>query len=298
MQRAQAAAHAAGRNKLREYSNRTYIALFMSLRMRWIVVAALAIVLTPACEFVSVEPPGELPVLSAPQATFDDRDNSFYAGVTVTLPQAGSELDRIWVELYLVTGALADSLGTDSALASSSLLDDATGGDILPSDGVFASKFDSPLPVGAGGSVRIEFLAIVSDDDTSQESVTLGLVNLRPVILSVSAADTLQLPPEGFVTVDTIRAEVDDPDGLSDIREVSFLSLKPDSTLGNSGVPIVLADDGDLQGSGDATARDGLFSRIIQLQSEAALGTYIYSFVAKDFRGAVSDTVKHTVVVQ
>ena len=296
MQRAPAAAHPAGRNKLREHRNRTYIARFMSLRMRWIVVAALAIALTPACEFVSVEPPGELPVLSAPQATFDDRDNSFYAGVTVTLPQDG-KLDTIWVELYLVTGALVDSLGTDSVLASSSLLDDATGGDILASDGVYARKFDSPLPAATGGSVRIEFLAIVSDD-TSQESVTFGLVNLRPVILSVSAASTLERPPEGFITVDTVRAQVDDPDGLSDIREVSFLSLKPDSTLGNGGVPIVLADDGDLQGSGDATARDGLFSRIIQLQSEAALGTYIYSFVAKDFRGAVSDTVKHTVVVQ
>ncbi|MCH7497531.1 MAG: hypothetical protein IH971_06750 [Candidatus Marinimicrobia bacterium] len=297
MQRAPAAAHAAGRNKLREHSNRTYIALFMSLRMRWIVVAALATVLTPACEFVSVEPQGELPVLSAPQATFDDRDNSFYAAVTVTLPQEDSEPPSIWVELYLATGALADSLGTDSVLAASSLLDSATGGDILPSDGVYASKFDSPLPVGAGGFVRIEFLAIVSGD-TSQESVILGLINIRPVILSVSAADTLRLPPEGFVTVDTIRAVVDDPDGLSDIRSVSFLTLKPDSTLGNDGLPVELADNGDLVGWGDATAVDGLFSRIILLQAEAALGTYIYSFVAKDFRGAVSDTVKHTVVVQ
>ncbi len=296
MQRPPAAAHPAGRNKLREHRNRTYIARFMSLRMRWIVVAALAIALTPACEFVSDGPSVVLPVLSAPQASFDDRDNSFYAGVTVTLPQ-NSELDSIWVELYLAIGALADSLGTDSVLAASSLLDSATGGDILPSDGVYASKFDSPLPVGAGGFVRIEFLAIVSGD-TSQESVILGLINIRPVILSVSAADTLRLPPEGFVTVDTIRAVVDDPDGLSDIRSVSFLTLKPDSTLGNDGLPVELADNGDLVGWGDATAVDGLFSRIIQLQSEAALGTYIYSFVAKDFRGAVSDTVKHTVVVQ
>ncbi len=257
----------------------------------------MAWLLAPACDFVGVEPTGDVPVLSDLQASLDDRDNRFYAAVTVTIPDGNGTPDSIWVELYLATGKLADSLGTDVVQAAAALVDDATGGDILPQDEVYASKFDSPFPPESGGSVRFEFLAIVGGD-TSQETTTLRLVNLRPVVLQVTAADSLRLPPEGFFTIDTVRARVDDPDGLIDIREVSFTTLKPDGTLGNDGQPIDLADNGDLDRWGDAKTGDGLYSQIIELNSDNLPGTYVYRFIAKDFAGAVSDTVSHQVVVQ
>ncbi|MEE9161761.1 MAG: hypothetical protein V3U35_02220 [Candidatus Neomarinimicrobiota bacterium] len=285
------------RKKLSRPAPRAYIAAFMVPRISKVGLAMMAWLLAPACDFVGVEPTGDVPVLSDLQASLDDRDNRFYAAVTVTIPDGNGTPDSIWVELYLATGKLADSLGTDVVQAAAALVDDATGGDILPQDEVYASKFDSPFPPESGGSVRFEFLAIVGGD-TSQETTTLRLVNLRPVVLQVTAADSLRLPPEGFFTIDTVRARVDDPDGLIDIREVSFTTLKPDGTLGNDGQPIDLADNGDLDRWGDAKTGDGLYSQIIELNSDNLPGTYVYRFIAKDFAGAVSDTVSHQVVVQ
>ncbi|MFB0515294.1 MAG: hypothetical protein ACETWG_01670 [Candidatus Neomarinimicrobiota bacterium] len=274
----------------------TYIAPFMKHLQRLLVLAGVAITVWPGCDYIGVEPSEEVPVLSNPQTSYDDRDNRFYAAVTVTLPDEGVELDTIWAEMFLATGLLADSLGTVSSLVKVALVDDATGGDILPLDGVYARKFNSPLPEGTGGSVRFEFYALI-DGDTSNASDTLRLANLRPVILSVAAADTMQRPPGSFVAIDIVRATVTDPDGLQDIRSVSFTSLKPDSTLANQGQPINLADNGDEEGWGDEEAHDGIYSRIIQIDSSAVIGTYIYRFIAKDYAGAVSDTVTHDVAV-
>ncbi|MBA7695346.1 MAG: hypothetical protein GH143_03540 [Calditrichaeota bacterium] len=277
----------------------TYIALFMKFSLRLIALTAAAVILWYGCDGTGVEPTDELPVLSNPQTSYDDRDSRFYAAVTVTLPEDITALDSIWAEMYLATGDLADSLGMDSLWTQVTLNDSAVSGDILPQDGIYARKFDSPLPEGTGGSVRFEFYAFIVGDtsNTSNTSDTLRLANLRPVILSVSAADTLELPSEGDHKLDIVRATVTDPDGLADIKIVGFTSLKPDSTLANNGQLIVLVDNGDPIGWGDETPGDGIYSRITPLPSDALTGKYVYKFVAKDFSGAVSDTVTHTLVV-
>ncbi len=267
----------------------------MRFFLRLLVLAVTAVVLYYGCDDTGVEPSDEVPVLSNPQTSYDDRNDSLYAAVTVTLPEGVTELDSIWTEMYLASGTLADSLGTDSLWKRVTLNDSAANGDILPLDGIYARKFDSPLPEGTGGSVRFEFFAL-SAGDTSSITDNLGLVNLRPVILSVSAADTLILPSEGAYRLDTVRATVTDPDSLADIMTVSFTSLKPDSTLANNGNPITLADNGDPTWW-DKSAGDGIYSRITFLPSDALTGDYIYKFVARDLGGAVSDTVYHTVVV-
>jgi len=274
----------------------TYIAPFMRFFLRLITLTGAAVILWYGCDGTGVEPSDELPVLSNPQTSYDDRNDSIYVAVTVTLPEDVTALDSIWTEMYLASGDLADSLGTDSLWKQVTLNDSAVSGDILPQDGVYARKFDSSLPEGTGGSVRFEFYAFTVGD-TSNASDTLRLANLRPVIVSVSAADTLVLPSEGAYRLDTVRVTVADPDGLTDIRTVNFTSLKPDSALANNGDPLPLADNGDLSGWGDESAEDGIYSRITPLPSDALTGDYIYKFVARDFGGAVSDTVRHTVVV-
>jgi len=263
-----------------------------------LVLAVAAVVLYYGCDDTGVEPSDEVPVLSNPQTSYDDRNDSLYAAITVTLPEGVTELDSIWTEMYLASGTLADSLGTDSLWYQVTLNDSAASGDILPSDGIYARKFYSPLPKGTGGSVRFEFYAIITGD-TSNAIDSLRLANLRPVILSVSARDTLVLPPLGseWDTKDTLRAAVADPDGLDDIKRVSFTMRKPDSTLANQGQPFSLADNGDLNLWGDRTAGDGIYSLIIRLEAANDTGSYIYRFPARDCGGAVSDTVYHTVVV-
>ncbi len=229
----------------------TYIAPFMRFFLRLIALTGAAVVLWYGCDGAGVEPSDELPVLSNPQTSYDDRASRFYPAVTVTIPE----------------------------------------------DGIYACKFDSPLPEGTGGSVRFAFYAFIAGD-TSSAGDTLQLANLRPVILSVVGSDTLALPPVGFITLDTLRATAADPDGLDDIKRVSFTILKPDSSLGNQGQPISLADNGELDLWGDRVAGDGVYSIIIMLESDNDPGPYVYRFTAEDYSGAVSDTVFHPVVLQ
>ena len=260
-------------------------------------VGLLAILVLGGCSSPSAGNDSDIDLLTDPSLTINKDTNVFYAGIVVTLAN-GTTLDSIWTEMYLASGALADSLGTNLLQAAVSLKDDATGGDILLGDGVYAATFVWPLPPGTGGSVRFDFNALVSGDLTTLTD-TLALRNLRPVILSVSAGDTLIVPPDGstFVTLDTLRVQVSDPDGLEDIKGVSFTSVKPDGTLANSGQPISLADNGDLTGWGDAAKEDGIYSIIIGIFDSTTTGTYTYRFVATDLSFNRSDTTFHTVVL-
>jgi hypothetical protein len=292
------------RNRLGKDGIPSYIAPFMKFARYWILFSAVALIAFQACNGNGTEPEEES-VLSDPQSLFDDRDNTFYVAVTVTLSGA-ADPDSVWTEMYLETGTLADLLGTDTLMAAVGLSDSGKQGDILPLDDIYGREFDTPLPVGTDGSVRFVYHALV-EGDTSTVTDILRLENLRPVILSVTASDTLSLPPSPqgsliYYTLDELHAEVTDPDGLGDIREVSFTTLKPDSTLGNQGQPIPLRDNGEPEW-GDDIDGDGIYSVIIQLQAEDAqgdptlTGAYVYRFVARDYSGQRSDTTYHTVQV-
>ncbi len=276
----------------------SYIAPFMKASFHILAAVGAAAFLWFSCDGTGLEPSGETPVLSDPWTSFDDSDNRFYAGITVTLPSQEAALDSVWTQMYLASGDLTDSLGTDTLMAQEILVDDATEGDILPLDGVYARKFDSPLPKGTGDSLRFEFYALV-DGDTSTVTDILSLTMLRPVIISVVLTkDTFPRPDSGYVVVDTIYATVVDPDGLEDIRSVTFQIVKPDGTLGvgfDGETSFPLYDNGPPI---DVKAGDGIYSDGVTFGYYNPIGTYSLKFVAKDFNGAVSDTVTHTVVVQ
>jgi hypothetical protein len=292
------------RNTLGKYGVPSYIAPFMKYMLYRILLTAAVLIVFQGCNGNGTDPE-EDSILSDPQSLFDDRDNTFYVSVTVTLTTASGP-DTVWAEMYLESGTLADRLGTDTLMTAVGLSDSGQHGDILPADDIYAREFDTPLPVGTDGSVRFEYHALVAGDTSSITDI-LPLENLRPVILSVTASDTLSLPPppQGnliYYTLDELHAEVADPDGLDDIREVSFTTLKPDSTLGNQGQPIPMRDNGEAEW-GDDIADDGIYSVIVQLQAQDAqgdptlTGAYVYRFVARDYAGQISDTTYHTVEV-
>ncbi len=238
-----------------------------------------------------------LPVLSEATTTMDKLANEMFAAVTVNLTEDDPAPDSVWVELYPASVELIDTLGSVEMLLSITLEDFGDNGDSLRADGIYSRRFDSPLPFGTEGLVKFLFLVSV-DSLLHSTGDTLSLINRKPQIDSVSAADNLKLPPSGFFTLDTLRVTVSDQDGLGDVKEVSFTMLKPDSTLANNGNPFYLEDNGQLTGYGDVTAGDGIYSLIISLTSANAAGTYEYRFIAKDLSNAVSDTAKHQVVVQ
>ena len=95
-------------------------------------------------------------------------------------------------------------------------------------------------------------------------------------------------------TVSLITVKAADENGLSDIKTVSFISHKPDSTTNG---PFYLLDDGE-DFSGDQVAGDGIYSIIIKVLPSNIKGTYRFEFQAEDRRGALSNIIKHNVVIK
>ncbi len=273
-----------------------YIARSMRPAINWFRVAGTALVLMIGCGDTGVGPKDETPVLSNPETSYNDRDNRFYAAITVVPPVGAAEVDSIWIDLYLMT---SDSVRADASLVRAPLVDDATGGDILPADGIYTREFDSPLSTDESGPVRIVFMAVVAPD-THTVVDTLYLENVPPAIDSVvvAAATVIRPAAVGAGVVDTLYVFAKDANGIDDLKTVTFKIVKPDGSLGVGAGGITdfpLYDDGTRE---DVTATDGIFSGGITFQSSNPVGTYTLRFVAKDFSGALSDTVDREIVVQ
>ena len=121
-----------------------------------------------------------------------------------------------------------------------------------------------------------------------------GKSNVSPIILSVSAPDTIEVKDVALAFI--VNATVADSNGIQDIKEVYFTTVKPDQT--SSGSRTTLYDDGNYSGNGDATAGDGIFSRALSITPENEKGTYRFDFEARDRGGLVSPVVHIYIVVK
>ncbi|MFQ3597727.1 MAG: hypothetical protein SNJ55_05270 [Chloroherpetonaceae bacterium] len=119
--------------------------------------------------------------------------------------------------------------------------------------------------------------------------------NARPQLLSVVSPDTVRV---GQFLV--LKATVNDSDGLGDIASVFYFSRRPDGVLANQGNPIQMYDDGGANPfSGDDIAGDGIYSFRAQVPPTTLLGTFTYTFYARDRFDAQSDSlVRQTVILQ
>lgn len=121
-----------------------------------------------------------------------------------------------------------------------------------------------------------------------------GKSNIAPEILSVSAPDTIEVVDVALAF--TINVTVIDSNGIKDISEVYFTTVKPDQT--SSGSRTSLFDDGNYKDNGDAVAGDGIFSRALSIDPTNQKGTYRFDFEAKDRGGLVSQVVRKYIVVK
>lgn len=121
-----------------------------------------------------------------------------------------------------------------------------------------------------------------------------GKSNVAPIILTVSTPDTIEVKDVALAFI--VNAAVADSNGLQDIKEVYFTTVKPDQT--SSGARTNLYDDGNYSGNGDAAAGDGIYSRALSITPENQKGTYRFDFEAKDRGGLVSPTVYIYIVVK
>ncbi len=112
------------------------------------------------------------------------------------------------------------------------------------------------------------------------------------VIKNIYMPDSLQRPDS--IAVALIRAEVEDPDGLDDVESVYFYSLKPNGEYANGGNGFDMMDDGTF---GDEIAGDGIYSLGIQINDQAQLGTYIFTFNMRDKAGNSAEEVADSIKV-
>jgi hypothetical protein len=176
--------------------------------------------------------------------------------------------------------------------------------ELITNPSALSKSFPLPIQRTDVGTYSIAISAIdVSGLESSVfiSSVNVVRLNHPPQISSLDAPDTLLLPSQGSVVL-MLALQVSDQDGPADIRTVRFTSILPDGKPSSSG-PIEMFDDGsriDLGGytSGDDVAGNGMYSRIVQLRSTAATGTYTFSFVAIDRSSDTSNVITHTILVQ
>ena len=114
--------------------------------------------------------------------------------------------------------------------------------------------------------------------------------NDPPQVLAVTAPDTIS---RSGANTFLLTAQVTDPDGLSDIAEVTMNSFLPGGTP-SSGNPFFLRDDGI---GGDMTENDGIYSSTFTIGQSNATGIYRFDIQAKDKAGQLSNIVSHSITV-
>ncbi len=164
----------------------------------------------------------------------------------------------------------------------------------LASGSQYAGTATVSVPRGEVGVYTVLVYAV--DETGSLSDNVRGMLTFSgqsepPVILEVSAPDTVRRPLEGEdPAVLRLSATVTDPDGLSSISEVVFWNVERPSSV------IEMADDGE--SFGDEFANDGVFTRTVQIESGNAPGETVLAFQATDRSGLKSNVVERTIVVE
>lgn len=139
-----------------------------------------------------------------------------------------------------------------------------------------------------------------SSSNTMNKTITIrNQHNAQPVIAFVSQPDSAFVPFGSDTTFITIAVTVNDPQGIDDIRTVSFGSYRPDNSYVGS---YDLYDDGSAivrtiyagynAVSGDTTAHDGVYTITIPITNASARQTFRdFKFQAQDRAGEVSSVV-------
>ena len=247
------------------------------------------------------------------QFTFLQEDRILYFAIDVAPNVKGNSLETAVVYWF----------GTDTTSTRTAdyllLNDDGISGDILKNDDLYSLKVinntltQNPIDNDTG-RVYLDFEATYENNASFMVQDSFYLGNIIPIIVSISASDTIFLPDSGGVTFELVKARVHDANGLDDIRRVGFVSFYvDDSTFLNEGNIINLYDDGSEViiyepnfTSGDVEANDSTYSFRIPVFGPGNLdpalktktGTFDWIFEAMDMANTYSDTVIHRIIVQ
>jgi 5-hydroxyisourate hydrolase-like protein (transthyretin family) len=261
----------------------------------------LAILTIAGCNQEVIRPESEDLVIDHAATDFYPEELVMYYAVEIT-PDMGQSVDSVTADLYLRPEA-ADSVIADTLLESVALVDDGTGGDILPQDDVYGLESPAPYNWGRNAEAVVIYHAFISGTEYTLRD-SLNIVNQYPVINAVTMDTTVTRPTGDNQVADCIFVDVSDGDGVEDVKSVTYQIMKPDSTLGSTDAGVTVfylydtGTDNPFDVCNDAASDDGRFSGGITFRSVNALGTYKLMFVAKDYSNATSDTATVEVELQ
>ncbi len=191
------------------------------------------------------------------------------------------------VRAILSVRAFVTLIDAQTILFRDTLLDNGSGGDIVPGDGIFSGCLSLTFAQGQNATCRMSIVAEdvyqnASDTLSSPFTIADGQRGSAPILFECSLSDTLNADSLGHVFI-TIRAE--DPQGIDDIDSVFFQIFQPLS-------PVLfyqsqLWDDGQ---SGDLIPGDGIFTFQGNLEDTLkSRGVHAFRFQAVDQNGLFSD---------
>ena len=270
---------------------------FCYLRPMRISVFALVVLLLWGCSKLPDAPESVDPLQNL-QFEFLQYANKLYFAAEVQPEYLGNSLDSVMILWY---GTQVNSLPDIISLNNSGIEGDIIAGDKIYSRRISNTQLtlDNPIDSSETGLVYLNVQAYYKGNQVAlEDSFQLG--NIRPIIVQVTFPDTMTRPPDPYILVDTIKVEIFDANGVSDIQTCYMMFQKPDLSYSNNGNPILLYDDGIIDQNmflWDEFAADGIFSRLITIGSDNPIGIYNAYFYAKDFFGADAEVVIKTVVV-
>ena len=270
---------------------------FCYLRPMRIPVFTLVMLLFWSCSKLPESSEPEDPIQEL-QFEFLQYANKLYFSAEVQPEYLGNSLDSVMVLWY---GTQFNSLPDIISLNNSGIEGDIIAGDKIYSRRISNTQLtlDNPIDSSATGLVYLNVQAYYKGNQIAlEDSFQLG--NIRPIIVQVTFPDTMTRPPDPYILVDTIKVEIFDANGVSDIQTCYMMFQKPDLSYSNNGNPILIYDDGIIDQNmflWDEFAADGIFSRLITIGSDNPIGIYNAYFYAKDFFGADAEVVIKTVVV-
>jgi hypothetical protein len=201
--------------------------------------------------------------------------------VNLTIDRRGTE--HFSIAYQLTNPRLTQSLAENIYSPSNNLTDDTL---------AISFRVSAKITRSDIGKYIFESKAVTDNGLASNSrlsTVELIRTNQPPVILFVSAPDTLVLPDpingEPVNKLFEISVEVDDPNGVEDVTSVYFFSYNPAGQRGD--VPFFLNK-----------IQNGIFADTLTVNSTNTKGTYRFEFQARDRSNALSDPVNHYITLE
>ena len=166
-------------------------------------------------------------------------------------------------------------------------------GDVIAGDGIYSYAYIYNFRDGFSGEISVDVQAEdtkgnISDIFTFMENFKVSTG--PPVILEIDTPDSVALPQNNDIKYLTLKAVVDDPDGIEDIVSVTYEFWKIADSTWVSFASFQLLDIDPVEESNNLV-QDGYFTGRVELYSTNRPVMTKFRYKAKDKSGAFSEFV-------